>query len=309
MNKILQFELWEECNNCCSFCYLGAYEKETDNIKLSSLDFTINKISNLDLYTKEGYDIISYIGGEFFQGQMNDIVYNKFLELIYKTIWLYDNKHIRSIWLMLTMTNKMNYQLKEVLDLLKGRCVWIATSYDTKGRFHKDGESNWNSSMKYIRSQYPEFNINITTILTKDLISKYLNNEFSFKYYLDNYNCEFFLKQCGVPGIYNDKLECNKYLPWFFPTRSEFLHFLTKFKLEESELMWDKLFNIEYRADTLYRYELNGSIADERDKRRDRISSINCQENYKIAACGHLKSYQAYSDCDGCVLCDKYSVD
>lgn len=310
MNKILQFELWEECNNHCSFCYLGSDNKKSNNkSKLDSIEFTINRISNLDLYTKDGYDIISYIGGEFFQGQMNDIVYDKFLELIDKTIWLYDNKYIRSIWIMLTMTEKMNHQLIEVLNLLKDKSVWIATSYDTKGRFHKDGEFNWNSSMKYIRSEYPHFNINITSILTKDLINKYLSDEFSFKYYLDSYNCEFFLKQCGVPGIYKNKSECNKYLPWFFPTRSEFLKFLTKFKSEESGLMWDKLFNIHYRADTLYRYVLNGLVADERNKEDDRISSIDCQENYNIASCGHLKCYQGYSDCDGCVLCDKFSME
>lgn len=308
MDKILQFELWQECNNGCKFCYLG-YQKESAKEKIKSIDFTLEKISNLDLYTKQGYNIISFIGGEFFQGQMKDpAVYSKFMELIDKTIWLYDNGYIYAIWLMLTLTSKVNNQLIEVLDKLKGRRVWIATSYDTKGRFHNSGQSNWIESMDYIKSNYPGFRFNITSILTKDLITRYLNSEFSFKYFINRYNCEFFLKQCGVPGSYENKEECNKHLPWFFPTRSEFLKFLVKFKREESDLMWDKLFNIHYRADTLYRYELNGLIPDQRNKDEDRIISIDCTENYDIASCGHLKSYQGYSDCDACVLCDKFSI-
>jgi hypothetical protein len=77
--------------------------------------------------------------------------------------------------------------------------------------------------------------------------------------------------------------------------------------------MWDKLFNIKYRADTLYR---NGNDDDhqmmENIRHKDRKEEIELAwdaPETKIASCGHLATYHAYCDCDGCVLCDKQMID
>ena len=94
------------------------------------------------------------------------------------------------------------------------------------------------------------------------------------------------------------------------PKRSEFLKFLAKFKREESEMMWDKLFNIQYRCDVLYR---NGNTLDEqmqlnirhKDSKEEIELGGKLTRETVVAECGHLKQYHAYCDCDGCVLCDK----
>jgi hypothetical protein len=46
-----QFELWEECNSRCKFCYLGKANNITPNdIKIKNLTTVLDKISNLELY-------------------------------------------------------------------------------------------------------------------------------------------------------------------------------------------------------------------------------------------------------------------
>ena len=39
------------------------------------------------------------------------------------------------------------------------------------------------------------------------------------------------------------------------------------------------------------------------------ISKACTYDELKIGPCGHLLSYYAYSDCEGCVLCDKQMID
>ena len=86
-----------------------------------------------------------------------------------------------------------------------------------------------------------------------------------------------------------------------------------KAKAEESDLMWDKLFNIKYRADLLYR---NGNTDEQQmqENVRHKDSKVEVSLNFKspetdTAKCGHLIAYTAYADSDGCVLCDKHMIE
>ena len=87
MKKQLQFEIWEECNSKCKFCYLGKNNLLTPNhVKLKSLQLILDKISDLSIYDE--YDVISYLGGEFFQGQLNTPeIKELFFKLMEKTAW------------------------------------------------------------------------------------------------------------------------------------------------------------------------------------------------------------------------------
>ena len=45
--KSIQFELWEECNNACKFCFLGSGNRYcSDDIKYESLKSTLAIINN-----------------------------------------------------------------------------------------------------------------------------------------------------------------------------------------------------------------------------------------------------------------------
>lgn len=316
MKKQLQFELWQECNNRCKFCYLGKGNRYTpDHVKLNSLKNVLEMISNLDTYKE--YDTIGYLGGEFFQGQLNtQEIRDKFFALMEKTAWLLKNKYIRSVWIYATLTIGDQQDLYDTLKLF-GDCdgLWLLTSYDTYGRFHtKALEENWRYHMKNIQKLYPKIKFNVTTILSQDLITKYLNNEISFKEMSKEFKCTFFFKQGGLyDGM--SKQESLVKLPKFLPKRSDFLKFLSKVYDEEPKDTWDRLFNIKYRADSLYRNfnsEDQSMILNIRYK--DRKSEIEVPDNPKaeemlLSPCGHSVTYTAYIDSDACVLCDKESVE
>ena len=313
MSKQLQFELWEECNSKCKFCYLGRENNFTPcHLKINACKNALQKISDLSNYPE--YDVLSYLGGEFFQGQMNNPeVKEAFMELMKKTAELLNDGYINQVWIYATLTIGDQKDLYDVLKLFEGHKgdLWILTSYDTLGRFHsKKMEDNWSYHMKRIHELYPDILFNITTILSEDCIDKYLSGELSFKKMMEDYHCSFFFKQCGASST---KQEMMDRLPNFFPPRDKFLKFLTKFRREESPIMWDKLFNIKYRADMLYR---NGN--DEEHQMMENIRHKNSKNEVELnvqspetatGPCGHLLVYYAYSDCDGCVLCDKQMIE
>lgn len=307
----LQFELWQECNSRCKYCYLGTGNRHTNTeLKLKSLQNAYNKISDLSLYPK--YDTISYLGGEFFQGQLDtQEVKASFMKLMDKTAWLLEHDYIKEVWIYATMTIGDQTDLYETLDKFnigKGR-FWILTSYDTIGRFHNQKMfETWDYHMKNIYEKYPNFQINITSIITGDLIDKYLSGELSFKKMTETYHNAWFFKQCGIPDPFNKKT-MNEYLPNFLPTRKKMIQFLIKFKNEESPVMWDKLFNIKYRADTLYRNfndEDHQMVLNVRNK-KSKVET-NIEQEAITNKCGHLMNYATYLDCDGCVICDREMV-
>ena len=311
MKKQLQFQLWQECNSRCQFCYLGKQNRSTPKeIKIASARGALQKIS--DMKTWEEYSVVSYLGGQFFQGQLDDPeVKEAFMDLMKKTSQLCNARVIDQIWLYATMTIGDQRDLFQTLDLFEDKSrVWLLTSFDTRGRFHtKKMEETWSETMLKLHQCYPEMKFNITTILSQDCIQKYLSGQLSFKEMMEKYHASFFFKQCGTCGC--SKAQSAKSLPWFFPTRSRFIEFLRKFKLQQSDQMWTKLFNIYYRADTLYRnfnqrdHQMALNI-----RHKDSVRQVQTQNQLQMRAnkCGHLLTYAAYSDCDGCVICDKEMI-
>ena len=307
--KSLQFELWQECNSHCTYCYLGKENRCTPvELKLNSLHTALEKISDLSNYPET--EVISFLGGEFFQGQLNTPeVREGFYKLIEKVNWLLENNYIKEFWIYATMTIGDQKDLYQMIDMISDKSkMWILTSYDTIGRFHSQKMfDSWDYNMRHIHELYPEIRLNTTTIITGDLIEKYLNDEFSFKDFIEKYHTSMFFKQCGR-GPYT-KEEMNEQVGNFFPKREEFLKFLIKFKEQEDEYLWDKLFNIKYRADSLYR---NFNDKDRQMQLEHRIKTgkmeTDNENDMAVNKCGHLLTYAAYIDSDGCVLCDKKNV-
>ena len=315
-SKSLQFELWQECNNNCKFCYLGHENRRTPkDVKLSSLQRALNIISDENNYPE--YNTIGFIGGEFFQGQLKDAdVRSLFFKVMKKTADLYNSKKIKQVWISATLTIGHQQDLYQTLRLFNDHNdIWIITSWDTIGRFKSDKMKNtWDFHMKNLRKEFPQIKINICTILTDDCITKYLDGKLSFQAMMHEYNASFFFKQCGC--IYNKSSESsfadqmkakqlsNIILPGFFPTRKKFINFLKLFKEQETEDMWMRLFNIKYRADNLFRSFNDGSI-DTYHRFKDTKGEVDDSDPMP---CGHPFVYCAYIDSDACVLCDKQKL-
>lgn len=314
LNKCLQFELWYECNSKCKYCYNnGELDHTPDEIKLRNLQAVIDKISDISIY--KDYNKLSYLGGEFFQGQMrNPEVKAKFMELMEKTNQLLQEGYIESVWLYATLTIGDQKDLYKTLEKFKFKKeqFWILTSYDTVGRFHAPKmEETWKYHMKKLHELYPELLFNTTMILTGDTVKKYLSGEFSFKAFQEEFHTSFFLKYPWLPGNFNSKQEFNKFLPDFFPTRHESLAFLRKLREEDFEL-WDKLYNFKYRAAVCMKND-NGDQKFMVPNVRDQEHSTEYEGDVNNAdvnpKCGHLNSCKCYVDSEACWACDKEQME
>lgn len=317
MKKQLQFELWPECNCQCSFCYLSDQNKFTSAAdKLYAINVAIDKISNDSIL--KNYSNVSLIGGEFFQGQLNTAdVRNKFFELIKLINDKLSSNDITTSWISASLLIGNQADLYKCLDILKENQdkVYITTSYDSIGRFKSSKmKETWIFHMKKIHEKYPKIRVNTTIILTQDVVQRYLNDEFTFKSFCNQYNTEVFLKHTDPTTVFWKsfknlellKSDIKKAMPWFMVNRSDFLKFLIKFKKQEPIDLWYKLFNIVYRADSLVQFR-NGQHSQYTIE--DRFKNKDIEHNTKlILKCGHPADYMCYADSDKCMLCDKLTM-
>ena len=311
--NILQFELWQECNNKCRFCYLGKNIEHTeDSQKIEALKRTIAMVKDSANYPR--YEVLAFIGGEFFQGQLaNPEVRELFFELMTEVASLLNRNIIQEVWLSVTLTIGKQEDLYKTLELFNDKSkVWLLTSWDSKWRFHSEKmKLTWESHMRQIYKLYPNIKLNTTIILTGDFIDQYLLNKFNLNSFSEEFHTAFFFKQPASGQIITAsnnqevKAKTNELMPNFFPTKRQFLAFLLKFKQSEHEINWSKLFNIEYRADDVYRNYNDGRVV--KSHRYKGTIEETIEEAH--LPCGHSINYDCYVDQPGCVMCDKQKIE
>ena len=113
--KSFQWELWQYCNSLCDFCYRGEenriHNKERQIRSLTDLNLSIDHMD----FNK--YNNISLIGGEFFQGQLDDPeIHDMFFQAVKRIFQLYIDKKIGSIWLTCTLTIGNQKDLYDLID-------------------------------------------------------------------------------------------------------------------------------------------------------------------------------------------------
>ena len=315
MGKELQFELWQECNSRCTYCSLGKENMFTpDEFKLQSLELAYNELSNSNVI----YDVIGFIGGEFFQGQLNTPqIYNKFMDLMKLVNKKLNNNSIKELWLNATMTIGDQKDLWDTLDLFDDYSkIWILTSYDTLGRFHTPKMlETWENSLNKLHTKYPTIKLNTTSIITGNFIDMYLKDEFNINEFKEKYNTSLFLKTPVKPDHLShlSKVELNKILGDFFPTQSKFKQFLLKYKLKEGKEEYDNLFSNDLKATEIRKNFNNNDLRNVtfiRDKKTYK-ETLDCDSSLKYINtldCGHSGIYQSYVDTDGCSICDKILI-
>lgn len=349
--RSFQWELWQCCNNLCSFCYIGKDNKRTDKERqLKSLQDLKLALSELDF---DEYNNISLIGGEFFQGQLADEdVRRNFFEIITTIAHLYASKKIGSIWISATLTIGNQEDLYEMIEIFNKAGVrphpdygssglWICTSWDAEGRFHSDkARENWEFHMKNLRERYPWVKKNTTIILMQKMCEMYISGEYSPHKFMEEFDTALFYKTPGLTqqsyyGVDDlpDMLVCAEegripeYMTkikkklqkeigfQFFPDRRTFRAFLLKYAKEDADT-YDKLFNVTYRADELYRNY--NDVQDSCELDRNKYSNFESNERYECIInpeCRietfnkkHTTMYANYSDCNTCMMCDKNQI-
>ena len=289
MQSCVQFKLWDDCNNHCTFCYLNKIRKNTSKEeKLNRLSILKTRLLSLDL---SKYDRVGLIGGDFYLGELDGLE-NAWIDIL-KQI---DSMDLRVYWIASALTQPdPTFLLESLKDLDKSR-VLICTSYDTVGRFTGNKLNNWKNNINLLLEK--GYDINITAIPTKEFIEEYHNG--------------LFPKQCSVnlcePHLGTEwycKIDKEKYNETLvkentlfnLPTRSEF----TKFLIDNPKIL-----------NTYINYSNNHSndIIDFDEHLSYEIRNNRLDENNLFAnsSCGHPHFCRFYKDSDKCAMCDAINI-
>ena len=314
MSLQIQYELWRECNCKCTYCTLGIDNCLTSNeLKLQSMQTAIDEMKQ---FKSNEHQTVGFIGGEFFQGQLNTPeIKSKFMELITEANNLLNNNIVKDLWLNASLLIGSQDDLYEAINLIDDKTkLWVLTSYDTIGRFHTSKMlDTWKYHMNKLHNDYPEVKLNTTSILTGDFIEKYLNDEFDIEDFKAKYHTNLFLKTTVKPGHLSHltKQEINDKIGNFFPKQEKFQEFLFTYYSREGEDEYHKLFSNDLRADEVrknFNDENKRNIKFIRDK-NTLEETIDCiDEHIDNLPCGHSSIYQSYVDSDDCSICDKQQI-
>ena len=314
MSLQIQYELWRECNCKCTYCTLGIDNCLTSNeLKLQSMQTAIDEMKQ---FKSNEHQTVGFIGGEFFQGQLNTPeIKSKFMELITEANNLLNNNIVKDLWLNASLLIGNQDDLYEAINLIDDKTkLWVLTSYDTIGRFHTSKMlDTWKYHMNKLHNDYPEVKLNTTSILTGDFIEKYLNDEFDIEDFKAKYHTNLFLKTTVKPGHLSHltKQEINDKIGNFFPKQEKFQEFLFTYYSREGEDEYHKLFSNDLRADEVrknFNDENKRNIKFIRDK-NTLEETIDCiDEHIDNLSCGHSSIYQSYVDSDDCSICDKQQI-
>ena len=314
MSLQIQYELWRECNCNCTYCTLGFDNHKTENeLKLQSMQTAIDEMKNFE---PNEHQTVGFIGGEFFQGQLNTPeIKSKFMELIKVANDLLNNHIVKDLWLNASLLIGNQKDLYEAIDLIDDKTkLWILTSYDSIGRFHTPKMlETWQYHMKNIHNLYPEIKLNTTSILTGDFIEKYLSDNIDIKEFKATYHTNLFLKTTVKPGHLShlSKQEINDKIGNFFPTQERFQEFLFTFYMREGAEEYHNLFSNDLRADEVrknYNIDTKRNIKFIRDKQTLEETIDLIDEHIDNLSCGHSTIYQCYVDSDDCCICNKQEI-
>jgi len=224
----LQFELWKECPNNCSFCYNKGIPFKRDKIK--SMQFIKEKLLNEET---NFYDKIGFIMGEAFSGQLRTLEeHDLFYELINILIDKLNQNKINQVYITASLIYKELNNWFEFCNYLNKNNVLdrflICTSYDIVGRFDGLKLSLWKNTITKTKESFPNINFHVEMILTEMFLQAVLNREFNIKAFENKYACriDYIVPFLGYGKIYKTKQEMQNKIPNFFPKRETFYKFL-----------------------------------------------------------------------------------
>lgn len=226
--SFLQYELWKDCNNHCSYCF-NKNIKPIRN-KVESLTYVINSL--LEKKLPEGSSI-GFIGGEFFDKQIST---EKIKKLFYHAvdIALTKIKKINGRFLitasLMASDDSEWFEFCEFIHKYKiDEHILICTSWDEKYRFNEITKINWEKTINKTQQKYPNIKFHVEMILTEYLIQGILQETFSIQDFEKKWNCRVDLNIPYLPWFHErgkNKEEFSKKLPLFFPKRKSFLKLL-----------------------------------------------------------------------------------
>ncbi len=259
INNFVQFVLWHDCKNNCKFCHNKDFGDIDKNFALDYVSTKMNEPSTFDNFNELGF-----IGGEFFDTQLSDILINKkFYSLMDKVVSLLKEKTIKKFYITTALMYGDLRYLRQFCEYVQAKhiddYVLICTSYDTIGRFLScDKRENWNRNMIWIHDKYPRIKVHTEIILTEDFMQRTLRNDFNISEFEKKYFTTIdFISPHIVDFLHvapekRSKEAYNEFIPGFFPKRATFIQFLKTQILQNNKIALFKLLSNYIRADRLY---------------------------------------------------------
>lgn len=250
-NKFIQFELWKDCTIGCKFCCNKGQPKIN---KLESLAFILDTIDTLD---KNEYNEIGFIGGEFFNGELEDKeVKEKFYDLFKKV------NCFEKVYLATSLIFDGTICLWSFLDYLRNlkltNKLVLCTSFDVKYRFHtQEKKELWKKNVLHLKEKYPEIKLHTEIILTEWFLQAVLSNNFKLTDFSEVFNTSIDYIEPSSGLFFKDKHECEKQLPGFFPKKGTFIEFIKKC-IHDNLIDKETFLSMELRSNILYFLE-NGN--------------------------------------------------
>lgn len=250
-NRFIQYELWKDCNNHCTFCF---NKGQVDVDKIESLNYTISKLNEpeVDLYNE-----IGFIGGEFFDSQLdNKDVKSLFYKLFDICAEKSEQGKLDKLYITTSLIFVLSRHLIEFLNYLDNigllEKTLLCTSWDTIGRFHTESNRKlWENNMLELHKLFPKLRIHTETIVTQAFINSVLEDKFSITDFCNKFDTRMDFIEPGSGFGYYDKKEAMIHLKDFFPTIDSFIKFVVKTSMN-NEIDLETFLSPNIRSDVIY---------------------------------------------------------
>ena len=168
-----EFIVWHNCTNQCDFCWQCKKQDKTAFLNhiemIAAIRATEEKILN---EVNDGDDVL-LVGGEILNSynELSDYELHRLLNLCASLI---KKDRIRYLYINTNLIYGNRKNLTYLLDLFNGieDRLKFTTSYDVYGRFKSNDKYDlWVDNMIYIRDFYPNINMVVNIIITKQLVN------------------------------------------------------------------------------------------------------------------------------------------
>lgn len=297
MRRFIQYNMWKNCRNHCEFCFNRGYKTSDDKDKIRILDFVLSKL--LDSET-DSYNEIGFIGGEFFDNQLeNEEVRNKFYKLFNVCKDRINKGLLDKVYVATSLVFDAEKYLFPFINYLSKLGILdktlFCTSFDLKYRFHKEEDLElWKKNMMEIQNYLNGKLVHTEIIVTQFLIDSILRNEFDLIEFTKTYNTTIDFIEPTFTEFFASRKEMIEKMPDFFPRRSDFIKFVKEYS-NKGIIDLNSFLSIKLRSDTSY-YDLCGKWV--------KLDNRWNTDVRRILKNGNIMEVESYSDSDSLMLKD-----
>ena len=289
-SKFIQYQLWSECRNGCPFCLC---KDQIPIDKKYALNFILDKLNDEEVCD---FDEVGLIGGEIFDVEIDDPEINT---LFYQILDKICNMHFKKIYLATNLIYDFDRHLAKCLEFIRERGaqgrILICTSWDSAWRFSTAKKRMlWESNMRRLELEYPDFKKHIEIILTGDFIDLVLNNQFDIAEFSKMCNARIDFIEPTSGWYYNDKKQLQAVCPNFFPTKDKFIKFLEQECVRKKSVNIRWLISNEIRSSRRYQIDC-GQFVCQKDRRVEGFQTV-CLDPEKKFETGFIDSDESIEE-------------